>query len=141
MGNHTMVESWKGGPVRSGARHSHSLPARALVVEDNPVIAMDLADTLADVGVTDVRVVGTAHLGLEALERGEVDFGILDVSLGADTSLSIALALAGRGVPFVVTTGCDDLSALLSSFPPAPVLRKPYSSEEVLDAVEGLFRN
>lgn len=114
-------------------------PKCALLVEDNVVIALDTSDILQEAGVAEVRVASTAEQGMAMLAQGDIDFALLDVSLGSTTSLEVALALAARHIPFVVTTGCDNASGTLSAFPPAPILQKPYSSTEILGAVASLF--
>lgn len=115
------------------------LPRCALLVEDNVVIALDTSDILEEAGVTEVRVAMTAEQGMAMLGQGDIDFALLDISLGSTTSLEVAQALAARHVPFVVTTGCDNASEALSAFPPAPILQKPYSSADILGAVAALF--
>lgn len=115
------------------------LPPRALLVEDEAVIALDMTDILQDAGVIDIRVATTAEQGLALLEEGVVDFAILDVNLGTTTSLGIARALAEKRVPFVLTTGCNHGSGEMSAFPPSPVLQKPYSPDDIIEAIAGLF--
>ncbi len=115
------------------------LPPRALLVEDDAIIALDMMNILGDAGVIDVRVASTAEQGLALLEQGVVDFAVLDVNLGTTSSLGIARVLAARQVPFVLTTGCDGGSRPLSEFPPSPVLYKPYGPDDIIGALAGLF--
>ena len=119
--------------------HSMKLPARALVVEDNMVVALDMAEILEDAGVSDIRVAATVEQGLSFLDESPVDFALLDVNLGTSTSLEVAKVLASRGVPFILTTGYEGASGMTDGFPPSPILVKPYSPSDIVAAVADLF--
>jgi DNA-binding response OmpR family regulator len=105
--------------------------ARVLIVEDEPIIAFDLADQLAEAGF---KVVGPALRASEgvALVAGEgCDVAILDVNLGQETSEVVALALAALGLPFVVVSGysSDQHPAV---FKGAPLVVKPVHFAQLL---------
>ena len=76
--------------------------ARILVVEDEPIIALDLERTFVDAGA---YVVGPAYTLFEALEfarKEAIDVAILDVRLGGENSRDVARILASRGVPILI---------------------------------------
>ncbi len=82
---------------------------RILVVEDEYVIAMDLALELEDLGFD---VVGPAASVTEALALVDrcgdgLDGAILDVNLRNERVYPVADALAARGVRFVFASGYD----------------------------------
>ncbi|HET9445436.1 MAG TPA: hypothetical protein VFO35_04210 [Steroidobacteraceae bacterium] len=82
---------------------------RILVVEDDYVIAMDLAWVLSDLGAT---VLGPAPSAEEATqiirEQGdELDAAILDINLGSHCVFAVADLLRERRLPFVFATGYD----------------------------------
>ncbi|HLI17911.1 MAG TPA: response regulator [Rhodanobacteraceae bacterium] len=98
---------------------------RALVVEDEPRVAMMVEDLLRDLGC---EVVGLATRVDEATAKAETlsfDIALLDVNLGDKQSFPVAEAIAARGLPFVFTTGYS-ASALPEAFRNRPVLQKPY---------------
>lgn len=82
---------------------------RILVVEDEYIIAADLAASLEELGVT---VIGPANSIADALNLLESeptpDAAVLDVNLGREKVYPVADALRERGVPFVFPTGYDD---------------------------------
>jgi CheY-like chemotaxis protein len=84
--------------------------ARVLIVEDEYLIATDLASHLTDIGV---NVVGPVPSCAEALrlisDAGRLDAAILDINLGSTTVYPVADVLTHAGVPFVFATGYDDL--------------------------------
>lgn len=106
-----------------------SLSGTAMVVEDNMIIAMDAADILESLGAAKVHVAGSVAEALRITESHPLSVAILDVNLGAETSLPVAQVLAARGVPFVLASGYAGEGDSLSRFPPAPVIQKPFTVE------------
>jgi light-regulated signal transduction histidine kinase (bacteriophytochrome) len=106
-------------------------PERMLVLEDNMIIALDLEDMLARIGVKHVIVASSVAQAFEALNDEKPPFAILDVNLGQETSFPVAEALQDAGVPFAFGTGFGDSAAFPDRFRNTPVLQKPYSAESV----------
>lgn len=81
---------------------------RILVVEDDYIIAIDLALTLEECGA---EVIGPAGSVADACEliasEGRLDGAVLDINLGRERAFPIADELRARGVPFVFATGYD----------------------------------
>src|ERR1700730_12423629 len=100
------------------------MSTRVLVVEDDALLALDIARQLADAGL---EVVGPATSVAKALGLvGKIgcDVAVLDVNLGKETAEHVARELRARGTPFVVLSGYSS-----EQHPPgfrgAPVLSKP----------------
>ncbi len=107
---------------------------RVLVVEDDPLTAMDLEDCLAEAGAA---VVGLCHSVEEAMARTAVDdfaVAILDFSLGRDTTSPVARRLARRGVPFVLYTGKSSRDPSLAEWL-CPIVEKPASPRTLVSAL------
>lgn len=109
---------------------------RILIVEDEPLVGMEIAEALTEAGFT---VLGPVASNLDALglvaEHG-CDAAVLDVNLGAETSEVLATKFTAEGVPFVTLTGYarDQVPAAFLS---APTLSKPISTEIVLAELAG----
>ena len=104
-----------------------------LGVEDDPLIALDLSETIAE--ATGISVV--TALNLTAAEQAlgsEITFAILDVNLGNETTFALARLLALRGVPFVFTSGFNRIG-LPEDLRETVFLSKPCKFSEVLKAV------
>jgi CheY-like chemotaxis protein len=88
--------------------HSSGPQRRILVVEDDYVIAAELAESLTEFGAS---VVGPAASVAEALalivREVPLDAAVLDVNLGSENVFPVADALEQRGVPYVFATGYD----------------------------------
>jgi CheY-like chemotaxis protein len=100
--------------------------ARVLVVEDESLVAMMLADMLEEIGCTVVGPVASGAGALRLLEGGEaLDLALLDVNLGGETAYGVADALSRRDVPFIFVSGYG-ASGLDQGYAAAPVLAKPF---------------
>jgi DNA-binding response OmpR family regulator len=113
-----------------------------LIVEDEPVIALDLASIFQDAGA---EVIGPARTLREAdalCSDERMAIAVLDVRLGEDTINSVAAKLASRGVALVFHTAHGTMNSLLAEWPQSQVLSKPASPEVLVKALlAALSRN
>lgn len=102
---------------------------RVLVVEDDYVIASDLAHMLRSLGV---HVIGPAASVRDALalmeSNGSLDGAVLDVNLANERVFPVAESLRARGVPFVFATGYAAW-ILPPEFADAPRCEKPVDPQ------------
>lgn len=111
---------------------------RILVVEDEPLIAMVLLDDLSDLGCVSV---GPAHTPAEALnliEHESFDAALLDANLSGQRVDAIAAALTQKDKPFAFVTGYGR-EALPAAFRHARMVEKPFTREQIADALTSLF--
>ncbi len=108
---------------------------RILVVEDEPLIAMDFSQTLSDAGYAVIGPANSVARALALLAQFGCDAAILDVNLGTETSEPIALELIKLGKPFVATSGYsrEQQPKIMRS---APLLGKPVSAAMLIAEVE-----
>ncbi|MEN2747174.1 response regulator [Sphingomonas sp. T9W2] len=107
-------------------------PARILVVEDEPLIAMMLEDFLDLLGRTVTGTADSVASAMAAVDQGGIDAAILDVHLRAgEKSWPVADKLAAAGIPFVLATGGSG-DMIEPVHRDRPVLSKPFT----MDAVE-----
>ena len=109
---------------------------RVLIVEDNTIIAMSLADELAAVGANVVDWVGTVSAALDVIASTYLDGAILDLDLRGKTAFPVADALADRHIPFVFATG-EDANEIPARYANVPRLEKPTASGVVCRTLEG----
>jgi CheY-like chemotaxis protein len=113
---------------------------RILVVEDEPLVAMDLAAILEDAGA---QVIGPAASLGEALRlacEDGIDGAILDVNLRGEDVSPTAELLASRSVPIVFHTGHGHPLDLKTRFPGARVCSKPVRPETIVASLESALR-
>ena len=112
---------------------------RLLLVEDEYLIAADLAFKLERAGVEVIGPVGTVEGALELVrDQGGLDGALLDVNLGGERVFPVADALADQGVPFIFTTGYD-ASIVPTAHAGAPRHEKPIDWPRLLREVAARF--
>ena len=111
---------------------------RALVVEDQFLIALDMEVMLRALGVRAVDLATGIADALAAIDRTPPDLAILDWKLGVTTTVPVAEALRVRGTPFVFVSGYDHLCELPASLRDTPLVRKPVPLEALRVAVASL---
>mgnify|MGYP003577931795 FL=1 len=111
---------------------------RLLLVEDEFVLALGLADALGDLGAVVLGPVATVGDALALIERvPEIDGAVLDVNLGHEVAYAVADALVARGIPFLFATA-NERARLPERFAHVPVCQKPFEVEAFRDAVAAL---
>ena len=84
--------------------------ASILIVEDEPLIALELKVSVEEAGGQVVGPVGSVEAALELLQREVVAAAILDVQLSDGTVTQVVSALVKLGIPMVFQSGvrtCD----------------------------------
>ncbi|MGD9803722.1 MAG: response regulator [Hyphomicrobiaceae bacterium] len=111
---------------------------RALVVEDEPLLAMEVAEHLTDAGFEVVGPATSVAKALRLLNEIDCDVAVLDVHLGSEHSEPVALALKARGKPFVVVSG-NSQKHYPPGFQGAPSLSKPIRPAALVSLLHGFF--
>ncbi|HZR86203.1 MAG TPA: response regulator [Bradyrhizobium sp.] len=111
-----------------------ALPSDVLIVEDDPIIALDFEDTLLGFGVKTVRSAANVATALAAIAARAPDFALLDVSLAREKSFAVAEQLDALKIPFAFVTGYDGHASVPAAFAQQPRLGKPCTAE-ALEAV------
>src|SRR6478609_4768593 len=106
-----------------------ALPQDVLIVEDDPIIALDFEDTILGLGVKTVRTAAGVARALQMIADRAPDFALLDVSLVREKSFAIAERLDALGIPFAFVTGYGADVQLPEIFSERPRLLKPCSTE------------
>jgi CheY-like chemotaxis protein len=113
-----------------------ALPDDVLIVEDDPIIALDFEDTVLGFGVKTVRTAASVARALEMIADRAPDFALLDVGLVREKSFAVAERLDALKIPFVFVTGYAADVGLPAAFANWPRLPKPFSS----DALQALLK-
>ena len=110
---------------------------RILVVEDDPLIALDLKATLEHASVVVLGPAGRVRDAMLLAEKSLPVAAVLDVRLEVGTSLPLAKWLAERDIPFLFQT--SDPALIDAAYSAAPVLRKPFRPEQLIAATAALL--
>jgi DNA-binding response OmpR family regulator len=100
-----------------------------LVVEDEPLIALDLTAALEDAGARVVQA-ASAPDAISLVEKGGLSAAVVDFWLGSETGRTVARRLRETDVPFLFYSGrtMDDFTTGRS----APVVSKPAGGKEII---------
>ena len=113
---------------------------RLFIVEDEAIIAMDLAEQLEEFGFD---VVGVAHDGesaLEQLQDLDPDLILMDIILGSgiDGIETAEQVLKTRSIPIIFLTAFSDPGTVMRAAKVAPYgyITKPYNAQSLRASIE-----
>lgn len=111
--------------------------SKAVIVEDEPLIAADLRDVLESMGVDVVAMARTAEQGAREAIRQRPDIVLADFNLdGRKTGVDAVLAFQDEHrCPVIFITGYPDEVLRGEEIEPDFVIAKPYRHESVKAAV------
>lgn len=111
------------------------LNGTALILEDNMIIALDAEDILLGLGVEQVLMATSVSEALGLINAHKIDFAVLDVNLGSETSETVGTALREGATPFVFVTGYSEDSDFGAAFPDTKIVQKPFDRESIASAL------
>ncbi len=115
-----------------------SLSGRVMIIEDEPIIAMDLEAIVTDLGHQVTGIARTASAAIELFDKDTPDLILSDIQL-ADNSSGVdavreILSKAGP-VPVIFITAFPERLLTGEGPEPAFLISKPYSEQQVRSAV------
>jgi CheY-like chemotaxis protein len=117
-----------------GRRKRGMAEKRILVVEDEFLIALDIAGVLEQAGIVVIGPAGTVGDALQAIDGAEVHGALLDAHLAGEPVTRIADALKARGIPFAFVSGYGR-EQLPQAHRGALLVKKPFTGKDLLAAV------
>lgn len=105
-----------------------------MIVEDEPIIALDLAGMMETAGYDVFGQFGTIASARDGMARGVPDVALVDENLAGESSREIVQALVARGVGVAIISGYEG-----DSMTGVPRLSKPVSEAELLATVRNLL--
>jgi PAS domain S-box-containing protein len=133
--------------VQIDLSHTESAPSqdadpndkRVLLVEDEPLVSMMLADMLAAFGHKVDGPYNRFSDAMLAAKSNNLQAGILDVNLGGEKTYAVADILTNRKIPFAFVTGYGP-DTIVSEFSHAPVLQKPIEAAKLHALLQQIVR-
>lgn len=110
---------------------------RVLIVEDEFLIARDVANALRAAGCEIAGLAGSPADALALLEAHGCDAAVLDANLKGTSAEPVAKWLREHDIPFLVLSGYVG-SQLGGELARAPFMAKPYIATELVSAVKSL---
>ncbi|MBB4657646.1 response regulator [Parvularcula dongshanensis] len=126
-------------PAARSSAQSHPA-ARILILDDEPMILIDLSFALEDEGASAVTA-GSAPAALDVIDETPPDAAILDVNLGGGrTCEPVAARLRELGIPFLIHSGDLDRQGELVAQFGVRVIPKPTPGSQIAKAALRLVR-
>ncbi len=107
---------------------------RILVVEDEFLIALDIAAALEQAGLAVVGPAGTVGDALHAIAAEDVHGALLDAHLAGEPVGRVADALKARNIPFAFVSGYGR-EQLPAAHRNAALVKKPFTDRDLLAAI------
>ena len=106
-----------------------------LIVEDEPIIALDLQGILEDHGAQTITAYSLAE-ALVAVESPSISAAVLDHALGDGDCSELCRRLAARSVPFITSSGTPNLTGPCAG---AINVTKPVKPSVLVTALSTLY--
>lgn len=119
-----------GAPARSPPERK----TRVLVVEDEPLVAMDVTVTLSDAGCEVIGPAATLDKAKELIDAGHFEVALLDANLAGEPVTDLADELSRRNIPFAFLTGYGR-EGMPQEFRTAPLIDKPFSPKQLIAVI------
>ncbi|PSB26679.1 hybrid sensor histidine kinase/response regulator [Stenomitos frigidus] len=116
------------------------MSAKILVVEDEPIIALDIQRQLIQLGYTVVAIADCAAVALKAVERWRPDLALMDIRLRGDkTGIETAVQIRQQHpIPIVFLTAHADRATIeqVKAAQPYGYIVKPFETHNLITAIE-----
>jgi DNA-binding response OmpR family regulator len=109
-----------------------------LVIEDEPLLAMDVENSLSAAGFGVIGPAGTIAEALPLLRDRRPDLAILDLNLGGEMVFAIFGQLETAGTPFIILSG-HSRKMVPERYRNRPFLQKPYVMSMLLRVIHDVL--
>lgn len=108
---------------------------RALIIEDEPLVALDIAALLETDGFEIAGIAASIEEALNMITHADFDVALLDGNLRGQAVDAVASALQEKKISFVFVSGYgrENLPARFSGI---PVVAKPFSDQQLIEATK-----
>lgn len=110
-----------------------------LLVEDETLIRMMIADMVEELGHTIVAEAGNMTEALALAQTADFEIAVLDINVGGAKIEPVADVIAGRRLPFIFASGYG-AAGVPEKFRDRPTLQKPFPKERLGKAIEETLR-
>lgn len=110
---------------------------RVLLVEDEFIVALDIAEVLRENGCEVIGPAGTVESALVLARKEDLDVALLDINVAGDRIDPVAEALQSRGIPIILATGYSEAS-LPKDWRHLPRLTKPFRRAQLKRLIESV---
>jgi two-component sensor histidine kinase/CheY-like chemotaxis protein len=110
---------------------------RILLVEDEPLVAMDIEAQLISAGCEVIGPAGTVASAKQLIDESAFDAALIDINLAGQPVDELAAALTKKRIPFAFATGYGP-NGVPQGFQETAILGKPFNLEQLLPVIQTL---
>ncbi len=117
---------------------------KVIIVEDEPIIALDFQFFLINKGYTNTTIFYSGGKAIKNINQEKPDLALLDIRLQDSISgLDVAEVLKGLNVPFIFISAFSDKDNYQKAvyLNPVHIFYKPVDKAVLLNAVENIFED
>lgn len=129
------VPSSPAQPAGERQQRDQNFYGTVLILEDNLIIAMDAEAIMERIGAKRIDIASNVRDALRTIEKSPPDYALLDINLGNENSVPVALKLKELDIPFAFATGYGERAPLPPELTDVPIVQKPYMPEALLAAI------
>jgi CheY-like chemotaxis protein len=111
-----------------------------LLVEDEVMIRMMVADMLEELGHSVAGEAGEINQAIELAQSSEFDLAILDVNINGEMITPVAGVIKASGRPFIFATGYG-AAGVPEGYRDQPTLQKPFTIEQLAEMIDQILNN
>jgi AmiR/NasT family two-component response regulator len=120
------------------AHATHTLAGhRVLVIEDEYLIAMEIAEVLENAGAQIVGPAASLTRAAKLIRQNGFDMAVVDVKLRDGEAYQLVEALQAAGVPLVFLTGLEQ-AQISEAYRTLPHVIKPFGHRQLVSALADL---
>ena len=112
---------------------------RVLIVEDEPIVSLDIEHTLRSAGHQVVGTAASVRRAIDLLGSSQCNLVVLDTNLGGESAAPVAEQLRECGITYICLTGYS-AHRLPCAMRGAPVLAKPFEPDRLLAVIDAALR-
>jgi two-component SAPR family response regulator len=109
---------------------------RILIVEDEPIVALNYAAILQEAGYESVGPVGSIKQGLDLVASEQLDGAVLDIDISGAPVDPIIVALRAKRVPYIFVSAYPERAGRYGN---AIFVEKPCTAAQLFAAVKRLM--
>lgn len=116
------------------------MSSRIIVVEDEPLIALEIEQAVVEAGCVVTGVAHTLSHAFSLLQAGQCDGVVLDANLAGESAKSLVDCLREKGIPYITVSGYgrDQIDFLDET---TPLVGKPFVHEALVETIRNHLIN
>jgi light-regulated signal transduction histidine kinase (bacteriophytochrome)/CheY-like chemotaxis protein len=115
--------------------------AYVLLLEDNMIVALEAEQLLRDFGAHKIWTASTVAEAAQIAERERIEFAMLDINVGLESSLDFATRFRADKTPHIFASGYGEEFDLGERHFGTIIAKKPYVREQLRQAICSALRS